>query len=117
MATARQAEVARLEPLAERQHLLLLIRQPGLVIGDLPVEILDVHLGPRQDFDVVLDRRLEVGDLLPRPVDLELDGDRPLGVVAELAERRPDVARGVRAEGQVQGPGAQRRPQDRFLDH
>ena len=50
--------------------------------GDLLVEVLDVDLGPRQLLDVVADRRLEAGDLFPRPVDVERQRNGVLGVSA-----------------------------------
>src|SRR5262249_23104064 len=73
--------------------------------------------GPGQVLDVVLDRRLEAGDLLPGAIDLELDRYRALRVVAEPVEGGLDVAGGRRAERQVQRPGAQGRAQKALLDH
>jgi len=78
---------------------------------------LDVDLGAGQHLDVVADRRLEAGDLVTRPVDVELGRDAALDDVAAPVEGRPDVAGGQGAERQVQSTGAQSRGHHPLLDH
>ena len=112
-----EGRLAALDVGLQPQDLLLVLGQPLLGVGDLLVELLDLHLLLGNDVHVLADLGHQVVDHAPGTGDLEVHRHAVGHRALHVAGRRADVAHQVAAEKEQRHHQRRGGRDNRFLDH